>query len=489
MLEQRGAHDLVGGPFGQEFSLAEEHHAVGIATGGGEVVHRGKAGKPALTNQPSDELVAGPRMPNVQVGRGLVEQQHGCGLGKGASDVDPLPFTSGQGLDRAVRDALKLARTQCFFDDLGVIRPRLKPRALMRSAPHCDNLAHRETDRHVRSLGHEGDPLCELASRQRGDLVTRDAHPARDRRTETGHDPKERALAGPVWPKHHRQRSGLDGEPHVNQCRMGAMARAHRLEEHHRHPSTVPRIRQNRSTATLQRASASGDHVRQTFKDLRSLQASEMDTHTHGPSTKRIIKRYSNRKLYDTRDSRYVTLTQIGEMVRRGEDVQVIDNNSKEDKTEATLALILSEDLKAEPNHGQRGALRTLLQERSEKFLSSLRDGPIGRLLPGNEKAERASDAAPMPETDDATSASGEEAGRTQSKSRINDLVETSRHTLEQLQAALDDRVQAVVPGLGLIRGLRAELAAMNRRLEAIERQLGLPTPDLQEKIDKTEGL
>ena len=67
--------------------------------------------------------------------------------------------------------------------------------------------------------------------------------------------------------------------------------------------------------------------------------------------------------------------------------------------------------------------------------------------------------------------------------------METSRHTLEQLQAALDDRVQAVVPGLGLIRGLRAELAAMNRRLEAIERQLGLPTPDLQEKIDKTEGL
>ncbi len=49
---------------------------------------------------------------------------------------------------------------------------------------------------------------------------------------------------------------------------------------------------------------------------------------------KRIIKRYSNRKLYDTRGSSYVTLLQIAEMIRDGEDVQVIDNATKEDKTD-----------------------------------------------------------------------------------------------------------------------------------------------------------
>ena len=41
---------------------------------------------------------------------------------------------------------------------------------------------------------------------------------------------------------------------------------------------------------------------------------------------RRVIKRYSNRKLYDTKDSRYVTLLQIAEMVRGGEEVQIIDN-------------------------------------------------------------------------------------------------------------------------------------------------------------------
>jgi hypothetical protein len=61
-----------------------------------------------------------------------------------------------------------------------------------------------------------------------------------------------------------------------------------------------------------------------------------------GDGARRTIKRYSNRKLYDTRQSRYVTLLQIAEMVRAGEDVQIIDNATKEDKTDVTLALIIS---------------------------------------------------------------------------------------------------------------------------------------------------
>ncbi len=64
------------------------------------------------------------------------------------------------------------------------------------------------------------------------------------------------------------------------------------------------------------------------------------------PMTCRVIKRYSNRKLYDTKGSRYVTLLQIADMVRAGEEVQIIDNSTKEDKTEVTMALIISEQLK-----------------------------------------------------------------------------------------------------------------------------------------------
>ena len=43
----------------------------------------------------------------------------------------------------------------------------------------------------------------------------------------------------------------------------------------------------------------------------------------------RTIKRYANRKLYDTTDSRYVTLQQIGALVAAGEEVTVIENKDK----------------------------------------------------------------------------------------------------------------------------------------------------------------
>jgi len=73
------------------------------------------------------------------------------------------------------------------------------------------------------------------------------------------------------------------------------------------------------------------------------------------PGPRRVIKRYSNRKLYDTKGSTYVTLLQIAEMIRQGEEVEIIDNATKEDKTDVTLALIISEELRTRPRHTMDG--------------------------------------------------------------------------------------------------------------------------------------
>jgi polyhydroxyalkanoate synthesis repressor PhaR len=56
-----------------------------------------------------------------------------------------------------------------------------------------------------------------------------------------------------------------------------------------------------------------------------------------------IIKKYGNRRLYDTSDSRYITLEELADKVRRGEDVQVLDAKTGEDLTAATLTQILVE--------------------------------------------------------------------------------------------------------------------------------------------------
>jgi polyhydroxyalkanoate synthesis repressor PhaR len=64
-----------------------------------------------------------------------------------------------------------------------------------------------------------------------------------------------------------------------------------------------------------------------------------------------LVKKYGNRRLYDTEQSRYVTLEQVGEIVRAGKEVRVVDAKSGEDLTAAALAQIIIEG---------RGAARLL---------------------------------------------------------------------------------------------------------------------------------
>jgi polyhydroxyalkanoate synthesis repressor PhaR len=62
----------------------------------------------------------------------------------------------------------------------------------------------------------------------------------------------------------------------------------------------------------------------------------------------RLIKRYGggSRKLYDTEESRYVSLEEIAAWIRKGQELQVVDSASGEDVTGQTLAQIIYEDHK-----------------------------------------------------------------------------------------------------------------------------------------------
>jgi polyhydroxyalkanoate synthesis repressor PhaR len=62
-----------------------------------------------------------------------------------------------------------------------------------------------------------------------------------------------------------------------------------------------------------------------------------------------LIKKYENRRLYDTSASRYVNLNDLAEMVRQGTDVQVVDAKTGEDLTRVTLTQIITEDAKDQP--------------------------------------------------------------------------------------------------------------------------------------------
>lgn len=60
--------------------------------------------------------------------------------------------------------------------------------------------------------------------------------------------------------------------------------------------------------------------------------------------TPRIIKKYPNRRLYDTELSRYITFSDIRDLVMKGVEFQIVDSSSKEDLTRATLLQIMLEE-------------------------------------------------------------------------------------------------------------------------------------------------
>jgi polyhydroxyalkanoate synthesis repressor PhaR len=74
-----------------------------------------------------------------------------------------------------------------------------------------------------------------------------------------------------------------------------------------------------------------------------------------------VIKKYGNRRLYDTAGSRYVNLDDIAALVREGKNVQVVDAKTGQDLTRVTLTQIITEDAKGKPTGLPLELLRQLI--------------------------------------------------------------------------------------------------------------------------------
>jgi polyhydroxyalkanoate synthesis repressor PhaR len=95
----------------------------------------------------------------------------------------------------------------------------------------------------------------------------------------------------------------------------------------------------------------------------------------------KIIKRYQNRKLYDTDASCYVTLDEIAEMIQQGEEVTVVDNRNQKDITAATLTQIIFEKQKRSDMPVPISTLRHIIQHGDGSFSSFLSKNTDGNQL------------------------------------------------------------------------------------------------------------
>ena len=74
-----------------------------------------------------------------------------------------------------------------------------------------------------------------------------------------------------------------------------------------------------------------------------------------------VIKKYGNRRLYDTSSSRYINLDDVAALIRKGTDIQVIDAKTGEDLTRVVLTQIITEDAKGQPTGLPLELLRQLI--------------------------------------------------------------------------------------------------------------------------------
>jgi polyhydroxyalkanoate synthesis repressor PhaR len=196
-------------------------------------------------------------------------------------------------------------------------------------------------------------------------------------------------------------------------------------------------------------------------------------------SATKIVKRYANRKLYDTERSCYVTLEDISVMIKAGDEVRVIDNKSGEDLTSVTLAQIIFETEKKN-SFMPLSLLRGLIQDGGDAIGEFARD----RVDRVQAKAAEVKESAHKLRNEwedrigsvirkDGTLEGGAN-GEAKGPKIITDLVGASKSAFDELQKNVEERIKGPV-------GAMARYATIGRDMEEIRRRLA----DLEQRLEK----
>jgi polyhydroxyalkanoate synthesis repressor PhaR len=217
-------------------------------------------------------------------------------------------------------------------------------------------------------------------------------------------------------------------------------------------------------------------------------------------SETRVIKRYANRKLYDTQHSRYVTLDQIADMIRGGDDVKIVDNKSKEDLTSVTLAQIIFEEEKRQKSFLPLQAMRNILQSGGESIthLVSQAKGRVTQMLGKKDEAEGADDAGGAADPavvemiaeggnganggeaatngghdpDEERSAVGKVREGLRNLREFREFLAHSQRAIDDWQRKVDVRIRGVVEGISPFANLQKDIGTLSTRIAQLEQKL-----------------
>jgi polyhydroxyalkanoate synthesis repressor PhaR len=184
-----------------------------------------------------------------------------------------------------------------------------------------------------------------------------------------------------------------------------------------------------------------------------------------------LIKRYANRKLYNTKTSRYITLKGIAELLDEGEEVRVIDNETGEDITSVALSQILVDNERTNTRPSQ-GLLSQIMERGGDALYDALKKG-VGdasdrfgeledrfrRMVNVEEEARLRSQG----ESEKGESEKGEAQRSEREHKTLSDWIAYSSPDFDEL---VEKAVERVFRVLDLPR--RSDVEALNRNLERV---------------------
>ena len=165
----------------------------------------------------------------------------------------------------------------------------------------------------------------------------------------------------------------------------------------------------------------------------------------------KVIKRYTNRKLYDTVESRYVTLDEIAQMIKGGAEVKIIDNRTKEDLTSVTLAQIIFEEEKKR-SQMPLGVLREIIRHGGEAVTGFYQEkagtlaGKLGELK------------------------SKTESIREDLSARVTGMFRKPEEAVDELRGKVDSAVKQALDVLGP--AAKAEIERLQKRIQELEQKI-----------------
>ncbi len=181
-----------------------------------------------------------------------------------------------------------------------------------------------------------------------------------------------------------------------------------------------------------------------------------------GGGAPRVIKRYVNRKLYDTVESRYVTLGEIAHTIKAGDEVQVVEERTHRDLTSVILVQIILEEEKRVSRTTPRLLCELIRNDGGEAQYPRPTECTEAELLDRMEAIRTGTEQRLH-----AVIHRGQLAG-----DRANEMVAAAQQAALQLQWEMNERVGAAFEVVAALGKLKRELAYASRRIEDLQERL-----------------